>query len=190
MAEISGQQANAILKNGWRTLDTFAMRAKMANALNIPQSDPPQMISPYVQTSYICNSGPEGVFGTHPHGWWPGGTVHFNPATGANVVNDLINAAGVAAVVATTPKLLLATSAGKTLFVTYLSVTFDDGTQNGLIIEDGSAGTHKHNGTVQTVNIEQVLHNSMVPLSFSTGVFIDLSATNRNAKFNIRGWEQ
>jgi len=139
---------------------------------------------------YTCDADRGAIVEVHPHGYWRGGKIGMNE--GGTVIEQTLIALAIpsTAVVAGTPLSLRTTTAGKTFYMTSLVLSFDNGAQNILEVEDGSGGTEKIVRNVETVNIAMVLHNSNVPIAFTTGVFINLGATNRNVLGYMTGWEE
>ena len=170
------------------------MRNKMAKALGIDQNEVPHKLQEKVQAVYICNATGQdinAIFGTHPHGYWRGGPVDYNPATKSTTVQDLVNfaTAGGIAYTGGTGVLLRANSAGKTFYMTDIQFSDNAAATSIIDITDGFVNTPlRWNCMQRAANSLDSLHFTL-PLRFNTGVFWDTPAGSQ-VEASFQGFEE
>jgi len=175
------------------------MQNKMAKALGLDPASVPSKMMDKITIAYICNASGQdinAVFGVHPHGWWRGGTVSYNPATKTNLVQDLVTSSGLTATVAG-DLLLYTVTAGKTLYISSFYCMIK-ASNNSMQIKDAitDTGTVKisfNTGEAASLNPRWGGNFSFpTPMKFETGVMFtsDNAAGTDTVDWTFTGWEE
>lgn len=153
------------------------MASKMAGALNIDMNSVPKRVFP----QYICNASGQNVnavFGVHPHGYWRGGTVTYNPNTKRFAKQFLVSQGIRVTFDASGNATAYTVTAGRTLYITSLwFVSSNTGPKYGNITDGSGGATRGRVGYETAGNITQM--SFPAPLGpFITSVYIDGDFSN------------
>lgn len=169
------------------------MRSKMSGALGVGMDSVPKRVFP----QYICNASGQGlnsVYGVHPHGWWRGGDVSFNPNTKSILTQTLVSTGGSMTFGTTGNATMYTPTAGRSLYITSLQLRPENTGPKSAQILDGDGGTARGRFGYRAGDelAFYVLEFPQAPMGpFATSVFFDGDFANTSTmQWGMQGFEE